>query len=106
VSGDACDSWNRYEQDLDLIVELGLNSYRLSVEWARIEPERGVIDAEALAHYRRMLEACRARDILPVVTLHHFTLPLWVADVGVSRTRRLRLSWHTTHESSVSHSAT
>jgi len=82
VSGDACDSWNRYEQDLDLIVELGLNSYRLSVEWARIEPERGVIDAEALAHYRRMLEACRARDILPVVTLHHFTLPLWVADVG------------------------
>jgi beta-glucosidase len=80
--GDACDSWNRYEEDLDLLVELGLNSYRLSVEWARIEPQRGVIDSEALAHYRRMLEACRARDILPVVTLHHFTLPLWVADLG------------------------
>ena len=80
--GDACDSWNRYEQDLDLIVELGLNSYRLSVEWARIEPQRGFIDSEALAHYRRMLEACHARSILPVVTLHHFTLPLWVADLG------------------------
>jgi beta-glucosidase len=80
--GDACDSWNRYEQDLDLIVELGLNSYRLSIEWARIEPQRGVIDANALAHYRGMLEACHARDILPVVTLHHFTLPLWVADLG------------------------
>jgi beta-glucosidase len=82
VCGDACDSWNRYEQDLDLIVELGLNSYRLSVEWARIEPQRGVIDDEALAHYRHMLEACHARSILPVVTLHHFTLPLWVADLG------------------------
>lgn len=82
VSGDACDSWNRYEQDLDLVVELGLNSYRLSVEWARIEPQRGVIDTNALAHYRGMLEACHARNILPVVTLHHFTLPLWVADLG------------------------
>jgi len=80
--GDACDSWNRYEQDLDLIVDLGLNSYRLSVEWARIEPQHGVIDSEALGHYRRMLEACHARSILPVVTLHHFTLPLWVADLG------------------------
>jgi beta-glucosidase len=82
VSGDACDSWNRYEEDLDLIVELGLNSYRLSVEWARIEPQRGVIDSDALAHYRRVLEACHARNILPVVTLHHFTIPLWVADLG------------------------
>ena len=80
--GPACDSWNRYEEDLDLIVELGLNSFRLSVEWARIEPEQGVIDHEALAHYRAVLEACHARSILPVVTLHHFTLPLWVADQG------------------------
>ncbi len=82
VSGDACDSWNRYEEDLDLIAELGLNSYRLSVEWARIEPQRDVFDTEALAHYRRVLEACHARSIMPVVTLHHFTLPLWVADLG------------------------
>ena len=80
--GDACDSWNRYEEDLDLIVGLGLNSFRLSVEWARIEPERGVTDSEALHHYRRVLEACQARSIVPVVTLHHFTLPLWVADLG------------------------
>jgi beta-glucosidase len=82
VSGDACDSWNRYEQDLDLIVGLGLNSYRLSVEWARIEPQRGEFDSNALAHYQEMLEACHARDIVAVVTLHHFTLPLWVADLG------------------------
>lgn len=80
--GDACDSWNRYDEDLDLIVDLGLNSFRLSVEWARIEPERGVISREALEHYRAVLDACHARSILPVVTLHHFTLPLWVADLG------------------------
>jgi beta-glucosidase len=80
--GAACDSWNRYEEDLDLIVEFGLNSFRLSVEWARIEPEHRVISIEALDHYRRVLEACHAREILPVVTLHHFTLPLWVADAG------------------------
>jgi beta-glucosidase len=80
--GDACDSWHRYEEDLDLTARLGLNSFRLSIEWARIEPERGVISQEALDHYRRVLEACHARSIIPVVTLHHFTLPLWVADLG------------------------
>src|SRR5579863_1105605 len=64
--GDACDSWNRYEPDLDYIVELGLNSYRFSLEWARIEPRRGEIDYQALAHYRRMLRACHERSILPV----------------------------------------
>jgi beta-glucosidase len=82
VCGDACDSWNRYEEDLDILSSLGLNSFRLSVEWARIEPEQGVFSPEALDHYRRVLEACHERNILPVVTLHHFTLPLWVADRG------------------------
>lgn len=80
--GDACDSWNRYEEDLDLIASLGLNSFRLSVEWARIEPEQGVISTEALEHYSQVLASCHERSILPVVTLHHFTLPLWVADAG------------------------
>jgi beta-glucosidase len=82
VCGHACDSWNRYEEDLDILVSLGLNSFRLSVEWARIEPEQGVVSQEALAHYRNVLQACRERQITPVVTLHHFTLPLWVADQG------------------------
>jgi beta-glucosidase len=80
--GDACDSWNRYEEDLDILSSLGLDAFRFSVEWARIEPEPGVISSEALAHYRRVLEACYERHITPVVTLHHFTLPLWVADRG------------------------
>ncbi|HVA52609.1 MAG TPA: family 1 glycosylhydrolase [Acidimicrobiales bacterium] len=82
VCGDACDSWNRYEEDLDILESLGLNAFRLSVEWARVEPEQGRFSDEALDHYRAVLVACRERDIVPVVTLHHFTLPLWVADQG------------------------
>jgi beta-glucosidase len=82
VCGDACDSWHRYNEDLDILASLGLNSFRLSVEWARIEPEQGVFSEDALAHYRDVLTACHKRQITPVVTLHHFTLPLWVADAG------------------------
>ncbi len=80
--GDACDSWNRYEEDLDLVASFGLNAYRFSLEWARIEPEPGQFSSEAFEHYRAVLDACHRRSILAVVTLHHFTLPLWVADAG------------------------
>ncbi len=80
--GDACDSWHRYRDDLDLVASLGLDAYRFSVEWARIEPTPGSFDHDALAHYGEVLGACRNRGIAPVVTLHHFTLPLWVADAG------------------------
>jgi beta-glucosidase len=80
--GDACDSWHRYEEDLDLVHALGLNAFRFSIEWARVEPARGIISTEALDHYRAVIEACLARDVVPVVTLHHFTLPQWVADAG------------------------
>jgi len=80
--GDACDSWHRYEEDLDILASLKLNAFRLSIEWARVEPEHGTFSRDALDHYRAVLTACRDRDIVPVVTLHHFTLPLWVADQG------------------------
>jgi len=80
--GAACDSWHRYEEDLDLLASLGLKSYRFSLEWARIEPHQGVISREAIAHYRDVLRGCHSRGIVPVVTFHHFTLPLWVADAG------------------------
>jgi beta-glucosidase len=81
-SGDACDSWHRWPDDIALLRRLGLNAYRLSVEWARIEPEPGRFDQAVLDHYRRQLEALRAASIEPVVTLQHFTLPVWVADAG------------------------
>ena len=80
--GAACDSWNRWAQDLDLVAGLGLNAYRFSVEWARVEPERGSFDDSALERYRAMAEGCLERGLTPVVTMHHFTLPRWVAAAG------------------------
>lgn len=81
-SGDACDSWNRWEEDLDLVVGLGLGSYRFSVEWSRIEPEEGEWSNASLDHYRRVIAGCRERGILPVVTFHHFTTPTWLSGIG------------------------
>jgi beta-glucosidase len=81
-SGDACDSWERWEEDADLVASLGLDNYRFSVEWSRIEPADGEISHAALAHYRRVCEGLRARGIDPVVTFHHFTTPTWLTDQG------------------------
>ena len=81
-SGDACHSWQLWSQDIDLLRQIGLNAYRLSVEWSRIEPSPGVFDQAALDHYRRLVEAIRAAGIEPIVTLHHFTNPIWLADAG------------------------
>ncbi len=81
-SGDACDSWNRHLGDVALAARLGLNAYRFSVEWARIEPERGAFSLAMLAYYRRLLEACRAHGLTPIVTYHHFTSPRWFAALG------------------------
>ena len=81
-SGDACDSWNRFDDDVAVVADLGLGSYRFSVEWSRIEPEEGEWSAAAVAHYRRLGEALRGRGVEPVVTFHHFTTPRWVVDRG------------------------
>jgi beta-glucosidase len=83
ASGDACDHYWRYPSDLDLLRDLGFRSYRFSLEWSRIEPEEGEWSLAQLDHYSRMLDACVERDLLPVVTFHHFTTPRWaVADGG------------------------
>ena len=81
-SGLAADHWNRYPEDIILMKDLGVSHYRFSVEWSRIEPEKGRYDLEALAHYRRMCEALVEADITPVVTLHHFTHPTWFQEMG------------------------
>ena len=81
-SGDACDSWNRWEDDVKLVQALGLNAYRFSIEWARIEPEQGVFSQAVLDYYRRICIACRERSIIPIVTFHHFTSPRWLAAKG------------------------
>jgi beta-glucosidase len=81
-SGIACDWWQNAEQDFDLMAEMGHNTHRLSVEWSRIEPEEGAFDSRAVRRYREMLEGLRSRDIEPMVTLFHFTTPLWLAHKG------------------------
>ena len=73
-AGDACRSWERWEDDLNCVAEMGLNAYRFSVEWCRIEQEEGVIDQAALDHYDRLMDGCLARGIQPVLTLCHFVL--------------------------------
>lgn len=81
-SGDACDHWQRYPEDLRLLAQLGFNAYRFSVEWARVEPEDGEFSTAALDHYRRVCATCLEHGLEPIVTLHHFTLPRWVAARG------------------------
>lgn len=78
----ACDWWQRAEEDFDVAAALGQNAHRLSIEWSRIEPARGQWDDAAIARYRQMLAALRERGITPMVTLHHFTNPLWLAREG------------------------
>lgn len=80
--GDASDWWQRAEEDFELAEQLESNSLRLSLEWSRIEPEEGHWDASAIERYRAMLRDLQQRHILPVVTLHHFTEPLWFAERG------------------------
>jgi beta-glucosidase len=81
-SGDACDSVRRWPEDVDLVAAMGLQAYRFSLEWSRIEPAEGEYSIAALDYYRRICAACRERDILPVVTFHHFTTPTWLTSRG------------------------
>lgn len=78
----AADHWNRVDQDVALLADLGVRHYRLGLEWARLEPEPGVFDPEAFAHYRYELALLREAGITPLVTLHHFSLPGWHVDTG------------------------
>lgn len=81
-SGDAANSLELWERDLDLARDIGLNCYRFGVEWARIEPVKGRFSQAMLDHYRRVVDGCRARGLTPVVTYSHFTAPLWFSAQG------------------------
>ena len=81
-SGDACDSYHRYDQDFAIARSIGLTCYRFGIEWARIEPESGHFSQAELDHYRKMLASCRAHGLLPIVTYNHFTVPRWFAMRG------------------------
>jgi len=95
ISGDGNGFARHYAEDFRILAELGLRHHRLSIEWARLEPELGVHDANAVSHYRDVLAAASAAGIVPWICLHHFTLPRWFADSGAflveaNRTERWR----------------
>lgn len=81
-SGDACDSYHRYAEDIAIAARLGFNCYRMGIEWARVEPTEGFYSNAEFDHYAQVLEACRAHGLKPVVTFNHFTVPLWFAMRG------------------------
>jgi len=81
-SGDACRHYERFDEDFARAAADGHDMHRFSIEWSRIEPERGRIDAEAVAHYHAVLASLQRHGLTPLVTLHHFTNPLWIADQG------------------------
>lgn len=79
---DAVDHYNRYEEDIKYMAEAGLNAYRFSIEWARIEPERGAFDEKEIEHYRRVLQCCKKNGLTPIVTMMHFSSPKWLIEDG------------------------
>ena len=79
---DAVDHYNRYEEDIRMLADAGLNAYRFSIEWARIEPVEGQFDEVEIAHYRKVLECCKENGVEAIVTMHHFTSPKWIIDNG------------------------
>jgi beta-glucosidase len=82
--GDAARGFTHAIDDIELIAAMNLDTYRFSIEWARVEPERGVVDEEALAHYDALIDGLIARGIEPMITVHHFASPIWVDDPRVA----------------------
>jgi len=81
-SGDIVDHYRLYREDIKLMAQLGLKVYRFSIEWARIEPEAGYCSKSAIEHYRDVLQTCHENKIIPMVTMHHFTSPRWLMQLG------------------------
>lgn len=82
ISGKAIDHYNRYESDFDIVKKMNLNAFRFSIEWSRIEPEEGVWNAAEIEHYRKYIAALKKRDIEPMITMYHWTTPVWFAEKG------------------------
>lgn len=81
-SGAAVDHYRLYDQDIGLLADAGLNTFRFSIEWARVEPVEGMFSAAALAHYRDVLQACKRRGVTTMVSFNHFVNPRWFAARG------------------------
>ncbi len=81
-AGLACDHWNRYKEDTELLKKLGVSHYRLSLEWSKIEPEKGKFNQNAITHYKNVIDHLIDNNITPYITLHHFTNPIWFDKLG------------------------
>lgn len=82
ISGLSCNHYNRFSEDFDIAKNLGLNAFRISFEWSRIEPEQGKFSDKEIEHYKEVITALRERCLEPFITLWHWTLPLWVSKTG------------------------
>ena len=82
ISGKATDHYNRYKEDFDIAKSLGHNAHRFSIEWSRIEPKEGRFDEKEIEHYKKVIKVLREDGMEPFVTLWHWTLPLWLRDIG------------------------
>ncbi len=81
-AGEASDHHNRFKEDFDLAKKLGHNAHRLSIEWARVEPEEGKFDIKEIEHYKKVFASLRENGLEPFVTLWHFTNPIWFSKLG------------------------
>ena len=80
--GSSTDHYNRVPEDIGLMKELNVNSYRFGIAWEKIEPEQGKFDEKVLQHYNDEIDMLIAEGIEPMITLHHFTEPLWFTKLG------------------------
>lgn len=88
ISGEGVDHYRRYKDDFKLVRELNLNSLRFGIEWARIEPEEGVWNQEAIEHYRLYIKELKDMDIEPVMNIWHWTMPTWFTDKGAFKHKK------------------
>ena len=84
----ADDHYNRFREDIDIMAEMGLEIYRFGIEWSRIEPKQNEYSDEAIAHYREEIEYMLSKGIKPLLTIHHFTNPLWFEDMGAFENKK------------------
>ncbi len=82
VSGDSCDHYNRFPEDFKLLKKLNHNAHRFSIEWSRVEPAKDYFSTVEIDHYKEVIKTLKKLKIEPMVTLHHFTTPVWMANLG------------------------
>ncbi|WP_018932902.1 GH1 family beta-glucosidase [Gracilibacillus lacisalsi] len=90
----ACDHYNLYKEDVQIIKELGVESYRFSIAWPRIFPEEGVYNEAGMQFYKKLINELKANNIKPVVTLYHWDLPQWAQDQGGWVSRKSLIWFH------------